>query len=174
MDKVTTLVKEIREGLSQTSSSQKDEVRVMRTMLNDREYKVDIYGKEGKVGQYCPAEDARAIAASIISSAAKIPAAEAVKLSESYEFSKNEAILMIDLSKEFVNTFLQTGRKLPLGGREKSNVSLAIKDVESTTRTYPKKVGVNNDGTPRFGKGEVQVNAHQSVRVFAPCPPWVG
>jgi len=173
MDKVSMLVKEIREGLSQTSSSQKDEVRVMRTMLNDRDYKVDVYGKDGVSGQYCPAEDARIIAASIISSAAKIPAAEAAKLAENYEFSKNEATLMIDVSKEFVNTFLQTGRKFPLGGREKSNVSLAIKDVESTTRTYPKKVGVNNDGTPRFGKGEVQVNAHQSVRVFAPCPPWV-
>jgi len=173
MDKVTALVKEIRDGLSQTSSSQKDEIRVMRTMLNDREYKVNVYGKEGVVGQYCPASDARTIAASIISSAAKIPAAEAAKLAESYEFSKNEATLMIDLSKEFVNTFLQTGRKFPLGGREKSNVSLAIKDVKEAIVGYPKKIGVNNDGTPRFGKGEVKVNAHQSVRVFAPCPPWV-
>ncbi len=173
MEKVIALVKEIREGLSQTSSSQKDEVRVMRTMLNDRDYKVDVYAKEGKTGQYCPADDARALAASIIASTAKIPAAEAVKLADSHEFSKTEATLMIDISKEYVNTFLQTGRKLPLGAREKSNVSLAIKDVDAATRTYPKKVGVNNDGTPRFGKGEVEVNAHQSVRVFAPCPAWV-
>ncbi len=172
-DKVKALVNEIREGLSQTSSSQKDELRVMRTMLNDRDYKVGVYGKEGKVGEYCPAEDARTLAASLISSTAKIPAAEAAKLAENHEFSKAEAGAMIDISKEFVNTFLQTGRKLPLGGREKSNVSLAIKDVDATVRTYPKKVGVNNDGTSRFGKGEVSVNAHQSVRVFAPCPPWV-
>lgn len=173
MDRVSTLINEIKEGLSQTSSSQKDELRVMKTMLNDREYRVGIYAKEGKVGEYCPAEGARSMAASIISSAAKIPAAEAAKLADSHEFSKGEAEHMIDISKEYVNTFLQTGRKLPLGAREKSNVSLAIKEVKANVRTYPKKVGVNDDGTPRFGKGEVSVSAHESVRVFAPCPTWV-
>lgn len=173
MEKMNALIKEIREGLSQTSSSQKDELRVMRTMINDRDYKVGVYGKEGKTGEYCPADDARALATSIVASTTKIPVGEAAKLAENHEFSKNEAALMIDISKEFVNTFLQTGRKLPLGGREKSNVSLAVKEVEATVRTYPKKVGVNNDGTSRFGKGEVSVNAHQSVRVFAPCPSWV-
>ena len=33
MESVKTLVKEIKEGLAQQSSSQKDEIRVMRAML---------------------------------------------------------------------------------------------------------------------------------------------
>jgi hypothetical protein len=146
-ERVNELVKEIKSNLSQTSSSQKDEVRVMRAMLNDTEYKVGIYSKDGKEGEYCPADDARKMISSVISSATKIPAAEAEKLAHNHEFSKNEATSMIGISKEFVNTFLETGRKLPLGGREKSNVALSIKEVESSTRTYPKKVGVNSDGT---------------------------
>ena len=57
MSKTSQLLKEIKEGLSQVSSSQKDEVRVMQAMLNDREYVVGIYGKEGKKEDYCPSNE---------------------------------------------------------------------------------------------------------------------
>lgn len=173
MEKVQTLIAEINSNLSQTSSSQKDEVRVMKAMLNDREYIVDVYGKDGKEATYCPAEDARQMVAGIMSTAAKIPQSESEKLMEGYEFKKSDAVAMINISKEFTNTFLQTGRKLPLGGREKSNISLSLKEVEATTRSYPKKVGINADGSARYEKAETKVGAHQSVKVHAPCPSWV-
>ena len=34
---------------------------------------------------------------------------------------KKEAEKFVNVSKEFVNTYLGTKRKLPLGGREKTN-----------------------------------------------------
>lgn len=173
MEKVKELIQEIRTNLSQTSSSQKDEVKVMRAMLNDKEYQVEVYGKEGLKETYCPAQDVRQMMASVMSSTTKVPVQEAESLMDSYEFKKNDASTMINVSKEFTNTFLQTGRKLPLGGREMSNVSLSLKEVEATTRTYPKKVGVNTDGSGRYEKAETNVNAHQSVKVHAPCPSWV-
>ena len=173
METVKGLLNEIKSNLSQTASSSKDEVKVMKAMLNDKEYKVDIYGKNGKEGEYCPAEDARKMVASVMSSSAKIPQSEAEKLMENYEFKKSEATSMINISKEFVNTFIKTGRKLPLGAREKSNVSLSLKEVEESTRTYPKKVGVNADGTDRYEKAETKISAHESVKVHAPCPSWV-
>ena len=37
-------------------------------------------------------------------------------LMDNYEFKNQEANAMIGLSKEFINTYLNTGRKLPLGG----------------------------------------------------------
>lgn len=172
MTNVKELVKEIRSNLSQVSSSQKDEVQVMRTMLNDREYKVDVYGKDGKEGEYCPSDDARSMISSVISSTTKISAAEAVKLANEHEFTKSEATSMIGISKEFINTFVETGRKLPLGGRKDSNVALAVKDVETANRTYPKRVGVNEDGTARIEKATVKVPAHKSIKVFGPCPNW--
>lgn len=173
MENVRELVKEIKDNLSQKSSSQKDEVRVMKAMLNDREYEVGIYGKDGLEGTFCPAKEARKMTTSIISSAAKIPVAEAEKLADAHEFKKSEAESMISISKEFINTYIETDRKLPLGGRELSDVALMKKEVPESIRTYPKKTGVNEDGSARCEHPTVKVKAHNRVKVIAPCPKWV-
>lgn len=173
MSKVQELVLEVKTNLSQTSSSQRDEIAVMRSMMNDTSYEVGIYSTEGMVGVYCPAKEVRNTFASVLSSAAKVPMQEATKLMDNYEFKKPDAATMVDLSKEFINTFLQTGRKLPLGSREKSNVSLSLKQVEATTRSYPKKVGIAADGSPKYEKANTSVPEHQSIKVHASCPAWV-
>ncbi len=100
MENVQNLIQTIREGLTQQNSSQKDEVAVMKAMLNDREYQVGIYAKEGQVGTFCPAEEARDMSASIISGATKIAIAEAKQLANEYEFTKNDAQNMVNISKE--------------------------------------------------------------------------
>ena len=170
---VKGLIDEISTGLSQVSSSRKDETRIMQAMLSDDKYVVSIYGKDGVEGTYSPAGDFRAMCASVISNAAKVPMAEATQLMDGYAVRKGEATAMVNISKEFVNTYLQTGRKLPLGSREKSDVSLSLKKVEASTRLYPQKVGVNDDGSDRYSKTATTVPAHESVRVHAPCPSWV-
>ena len=172
-ESVKDLVKEIRTGLSQTSSSRKDEIRVMKAMLNDPSYEVDEYGKEGVIGTYNPCKDIRSMCTSIISSTTKIPQAEAANMMESYEVKKSEAGSMVNISKEFVNTFLHTGRKMPLGAREKSDISLSLKEVAPSTRLYPQKVGVNDDGSALYSKAPTTVPAHEAIRVHAPCPDWV-
>ena len=170
---VTALIQDINTNLKQTSSSRKDETAIMQAMLSDPNYEVNIYGKDGIEGTYNPTNDFRAMCASIISNAAKVPNAEAVQLMSDYSVRKSEAASMVNISKEFVNTFLQTGRKLPLGAREKSDVSLSIKKVDATTRMYPQKVGVNDDGSDRYSKTTTTIPAHESIRVHAPCPSWV-
>lgn len=170
---VKGLLNEISENLSQKSSSRKDEIRVMQAMLSDPTYEVNVYGKDGVESTYCPAKDFRGMCASVMSNVAKIPASEAEQLMEGYDVRKNEAEKMINVSKEFVNTFLKTGRKLPLGAREASDVSLSLKKIDSTTRLYPQKVGVNDDGSDRYSKTPTTIPAHESVRVHAPCPSWV-
>lgn len=172
-ESVKSLVNEIRTGLSQTSSSRKDEVRVMKAMLNDPSYEVDEYGKDGVIGTYNPCKDFRAMCTSIVASTTKIPQAEAANMMESYEVKKSEAAAMVNISKEFVNTFLKTGRKLPMGAREKSDVSLSLKEVAPSTRLYPQKVGVNDDGSAKYSKAPTTVAAHEAIRVHAPCPSWV-
>ena len=172
-ESVKGLVNEIKTGLSQTSSSHKDEVRVMKAMLNDPSYEVRVYSKEGVVDTNNPCKDFRAMCSSIVSSAAKVPQAEAANMMESYEVKKSEAASMVNISKEFVNTFLHTGRKLPMGAREKSDVSLSLKMVAPSTRLYPQKVGVNDDGSARYSKSPTTVPEHEAIRVHAPCPSWV-
>lgn len=172
-EKLTELLTDIKSGLSQVGASHKDEVRVMRAMLSDPSYEVDIYGKDGVEGTYNPAKDFRNMCASVMSNAAKIPQAEAAKLMSDYDVKKSEATSMVDISKEFINTYLHTGRKLPMGAREKSDISISLKKVDESTRLYPCKVGVNEDGSPRYSKTPTTVPAHESIRVYAPCPTWV-
>lgn len=170
---VSNLIKEISGTLTQVSSSSRDETRIMQAMLSDSNYEVKIFNKDGTSEPYCPAKEFRSMCASIISNAAKVPAAEAAQLTENYNLRKSEAAAMVNLSKEFVNTYLQTGRKLPLGARETSDVSLSIKHVAPSTRLYPQKVGVNDDGSDCYSKTPTHVPGHDSIRVHAPCPSWV-
>lgn len=173
MSKTNELLNEIRNGLSQCSSSQKDEVRVMQSMLNDREYVVGIYGKEGKVSDYCPAEEYRKMLTGVVASTTKIGKEEAAQLTNKYEVTKSDASVMVGISKEFVNTYLNTKRKLPLGGREKSNYELSIKENQATTKKYPKQVGIGSDGKGVYESTPKNVPAHNSIKAHGGCPSWV-
>ena len=170
---VKSLLDDISNNLSQKSASRKDEVRIMQAMLSDPTYEVSVYGKDGVESTYNPADDFRKMCASVMSNAAKIPMAEAAQLMSDYQVKKSEASSMIDISKEFLNTYLKTGRKIPLGARETSDISLSLKKVDASTRLYPQKIGVNDDGTDRYSKAPTTVPAHDSIRVHAPCPTWV-
>ena len=173
MEKVNELVNEIQQNVSQRISSHKDEVRVMQAMLSDPSYEVTMYNNNGPVGTYNPCKDFRGMCASIISNAAKVPSAEATSMVDNYNVRKAEAEAMVGISKEFVHTYLHTGRKLPLGGHEKSNISFSLKEVPETIRSCPHKVGVNDDGSSRYSRKPTTVKAHESVRTYAPCPDWV-
>ena len=173
MDTVKTLIDEIASGVSQTISSNKDEIRVMQAMLNDPTYEVTMYSNNGETTAYNPCKEFRGMCASIISSAARVPGAEAAAMMEDYNVRKTEAGAMVGISKEFFSTYLKTGRKLPLGGRERSNIAFALKEVPETVRSCPYKVGVNDDGSDRYSRKPTTVKAHESVRVYAPCPDWV-
>ena len=121
---VTSLVNEIKDNLSQVSSSNKDEVRVMQAMLNDKEYEVGVYTNAGLKETYNPAKDFRGMLSGIVSSTTKISKDESESLVDSYDVTKSDASTMVNVSKEFVNTYIGTGRKLPFGGREKFNIAV--------------------------------------------------
>ena len=166
-ERVIDLVKDINTNLKQKSASQKDEVRVMRAMLNDKEFKVGEYSKEGKVGEYSPYEDSRKMVSTILSSAAKIPSSEAKEIADKYEFSKAEATTMINISKEFINTYAHTGRKLPLGAREDMSVAIQLKEVPQSVKQFPK------GGIGSTERGQVTIPAHNTLKVSGPCPSYL-
>ena len=173
MEKVQELINEIHGSISQKSVSKKDEIRVMRSMLNDDTYKVDVYDKTGKVGEYCPAESARSLVASVLQNTTHITNAEATAIAKTYEFSKGDAENVVDISKEFINTYLHSGRKFAIGGREKSDVSMILKEVESGSRPYPKVVGTDAKGNKIYGRGISNVGTYESFKVISPCPAWI-
>lgn len=159
------LIKNIKENLSQASASNKDEVAVMRAMLNDKNFKVTSYSNSGTT-EHCPAEEFRGMLSNVVSATTKISKAEAENLVDSYEAKKSDAETMVALSKDFTNSYLRTGRKINLGGTEKSNISIQLKEVKESVKRYPKKV----DGG--YVKAETKVPAHEGLTVTAPCPDW--
>ena len=176
---VTELIKEINDtrhssdGMTYDTKSQKDEVAVMKAMLNDRQYRVDVYGPSGVEGSFCPAECIRETMSSIISNTTGIGSTEARHLMDNYEIKSTEARNMIDLSKEFINTYMHTGRKLPLGGREASNVSLIRKPIPPGIVKFPVKVGEDKTGKAIYESEETYVAGYDSIKVYNSCPVWV-
>lgn len=170
---VVSMVKDIKDNLKQRNSSQKDEISVMQAMLNDTSYVVDVYDKSGKIGEYCPADDFNNMMASIISSTTKIGKDEAKTLAEAHEVTKAEAKSQVGVSKQFIHTYLDTGRKLPLGGREKTNFALSLKDVPERTKPCPRKVGVGDDGSGIYETPNKIIPAHVGLKAHGSCPAWI-
>jgi hypothetical protein len=170
---VLALIKDVQDNLTNASASHKDEVRIMQAFLNDTSYEVGIYDKTGKVGVVAPAKEFRSVISNAIVATTKISKEEADSLVAGYEAKKSDAESMLTVSKEFLNTYLQTNRKIGLGGREKSNVSLIKKEIKESTRSYPKQVGVDAAGKPIYEKAEVKVSPYDSIKVSSPCPAWI-
>ena len=167
---VKELIKLIADTRTQTSANAKDENRVAVAMLNDPTFSVDVYKKDGIVGTYSPYEDARIMVAGIIKDTAKISDSEATKLASEYQFGKSEAQTMINFGKEFINTYLETGRKLPLGCREKSNCSLVRHVKEARTNSFPVPTGVDASGNKTYGTTTGTTPEYNTIKVSGACP----
>lgn len=166
MSYVDELLKDIEANLSQRSASRKDEVRVMNAMLNDKDYKVGEYSSEGKVGEYCPREDAQKIVKSILTNGAHLSSAEASSIAENYQFSMPESTAFIGVSKEFVNTYVRCGRKLPIGGRKDMSASLSFKKIPAQKKKLPMNALNSKDAM-------VTIPEHATIKAHGGCPKWV-
>lgn len=165
MESARKIIAEVTDAVSQHSASRKDEVTVMRALINDPEYAVDEYDKTGKCGEYLPGKDFRKMITNVVAATTRISAKEAADLVSGYEFTKADAQTVVNVSKEFVNTYLHTGRKLPLGGRKTSNVELMWKEIADRTAGVPGKDGGDRSST--------FIPAHGGIKASNPCPPWV-
>ena len=154
------------------TTSQKQEVTMCNAMMNDTTYEVPIYAGSGYQGVYNPAQSFRRAVASSMSNITGIPRIEADKLVRNYTFNTEEATEILNFSKEFINTYLQTGRKLPLGGRERSNVSLKLKQIDAGFVSYPVKVGEDTEGKPICETKEAYVGGYETIKVYGPWPQW--
>lgn len=148
------LMKEIKEVTQkQKSASRVDEVRVMRTMLNDPNFKVSIYDRnKGLVGTRSPREEAVKFVASTSSAITGLDQTQATELANNYEFTKKDAAFLIENARDFTSTYLETGRKLPIVQSEKTEASLIVRHVEKKTKKIPDNLGGGTAIVPAFDK----------------------
>ena len=171
MMNVNDLINDIKSNITQKSSSNRDEIRIMTALLNDTSFFVSNYSNSG-ITQHCPAKEFKNMISNIVSATTNISKAEANNLVEDYECKKSDAETMISLSKDFFNTTLQTGRKINLGGTEKSNISIAIKEYPTVVKEYPVK-NVDDKGNISYTKSQKTIPAHQGLTVSSSCPTWL-
>lgn len=160
------IIKDVKINVTQCSSSKKDEITVMQAMMNDTNFSVDVYSKGGKVDEYYPSRELRKMVTNVVASTTHIPVKEATELVNSYEFTRVDAAAMVNASKEFVNTYLQTGRKLPLGGRKNSDIELMWKNIEDRTTEIP----IKSETGERLN---TFIPAHGGIKAINPCPEWL-
>lgn len=157
-----------------TAISQKDEVAVMKAMINDYDFRTSVYGKDGATGEtICPSDCIRTVVSNAIANTTKMPKAEANNLLNDYDFSTKDAECLVDLSKEFVGNYLMTGRKLPLGCRKDSDISLSYRWVPETSKGSPVKSGTDENGNDVWTIKNSMIPAHGSISVQSPCPSYL-
>lgn len=154
------------------TKSQKNELSVMVAMMNDPSYQVDVYSAGGYQGIYCPAQSIRRVISNSMAAMTGMSRMETDGLVARHEFNNHDAKEMLSFTKEFVHTYLKTGRKLPLGGREMSNVSLKLKQVPAGFVSYPVKVGEDSEGHAICESKNAYVGSYETVKVYGPCPAW--
>jgi hypothetical protein len=149
------LMKNIREATkNQRAASRVDEIKVMRTMLNDPDFKVSIYDRnKGLIGTRCPREESVKFIAGIVSSLTGLEDKAVDELTNKYEFTKKDAIYMLDTQRDFNQTYLSTGRKLPIIQSANSEAAIFYRPVASKEKVVPHTAtGPKMTVVPAFNK----------------------
>lgn len=162
MENFQEVFNEVKAGVKQKSASKKDEITIMKALMNDSNYSTKIYGTKDGIDTYYPSQELRKVFANAVSDITKIPNKEATELVKNYEFTKADAQTMVNFSKEFTYNYLQTGRKLPLGGRLTSDVELIWKNIAAREANIPSK---SNES--------VIIPEHGGVRAINKAPNWI-
>lgn len=133
------LMAEIKEVTKKQRSCNKvDEVRIMQTMLNDADFSISIYDKnKGLIGTRCPHDEAVKFAANICSGVTGIDSKSAMELSSNYEFTKKDAMFMLDNSRDFISTYVNTGRKFPLVQSETTQAVISTRHIDAKEKIVP-------------------------------------
>lgn len=134
------LIKEIIENTSQTAVNRIDEVRVMQSMLNDKDFKVAVYDKKkGFIGSRSPRDTAIDLTVDTLSGVTGMSSKEARTLAEEYEFTKKDAQRFVDISKDFIGTYMQSGRKIGIVNEPRGEISIGLKYIEEHDKSVPDK-----------------------------------
>lgn len=131
--KVNEVIKKYEEAAASSRANKGAEIEVMQAMLNDKEFVVNVYqsGSGEPTSTVNPRANAVQLASSIIQSTG-ISKDESQSLAENIEFDKKSAEAVVNISKDFLATYLPIGKKFEIAG-EKLNVGLTFKHVEEKT-----------------------------------------
>ena len=153
-----TTVNELIEQIKEVTAHQKaqslvDEVRMMRMQLNDPTFRVSIYDrKKGRIGDRCPREEAVKFIANTTAELTGLELSTATELADKYEFSKKDATFFLNMQRDFLTTYLKTGRKINVVQSEDCEASLFLRPTSSREKLVPGKDGNSTTVVPAYNK----------------------
>lgn len=140
MSELEMLIGEIKENLKQVSINKVDEVRVMKTMLNDAEFNLAVYDKNlGRIGERCPHDEAVNFAKNIISGATGLDNRESKHLAENYEFTNKDANFLLTNMRDFLNVYTYSGRKINIIQNETTETNIFAREIKAGQKSVPDK-----------------------------------
>ena len=158
------LISEIKSNTNQISINKVDEVRVMRSMLNDKDFTIGVYDRsQGYVGQKCPHDDAIKFVKNIVQDATGLDSKDAQHLADKYQFSNRDANFLISNMRDFLYVYTKTGRKINIMQSADAEASVFIKDISSMTKRIPDK---DHPGTTKV----IQTNPYTKLVSSSKCP----
>lgn len=132
------LIAHIVETTSQVAVSKTDEIAVMQSMLNDKDFEIGIFDRtKGFVGTRSPRATAISIVNDALCAVTGMGQKEAEELTRDYQFSKRDASRQISLAKDFVSTYVQCGRKMVLVSDPRGEASVNLRYIEAHEKTIP-------------------------------------
>lgn len=139
------LVTEIKKSTNQIAINKVDEIRVMKCMLNDKDFRLSKYDKNlGYIGEKCPHDEAVNFAKNIISGATGLDGRDSKHLAENYEFTKRDATFLLDNMRDFVQVYMGTGRKMNIMQTAATEACIHIKSIGAGEKSVPDKENPGN------------------------------
>ena len=160
------LVNEIKKSTSQVAINKVDEVRVMKSMLNDPDYSIGVYDKTaGYVGQKCPHDEAVKFVKNIVSGTTGLDSKDSLHLAENYEFTNRDANYLIGNMRDFLYVYTSTGRKINIMQSAATEAAIFTKEIPASKKSVPDK---DNPGKTK----QITTSPYIKVVSTSKCPKY--
>ena len=140
MTELEEIISDIKKNTKQRSINKVDEVRVMKSMLNDPEFTIGVYDKSsGYIGQKSPHNEAVKFVKDIVAGTTHLDNKDSQVLAENYKFTTKNANFLLDNMRDFLYVYTNTGRKINIVQSAKSEACLFTKEIGSSNKSVPDK-----------------------------------
>lgn len=167
MSELEQLVYDIRKSTSQVSVNKVDEIRVMTSMLNDKDFSLGVYDKtQGYIGQRSPHNEAVKFVKNVISGATGLDNKDSMHLAENYQFTKKDANFLLSNMRDFLTVYTGTGRKINVIQSATIDASLFTKEIKASEKLVPDK---DNPGATK----KVPTSGYTKLVSSSKCPKYI-
>lgn len=151
MDQLMRQIQEVTR--KQKSQNKTDEIIVAQTLLNDPDFQIGVYDKnKGLIGTRNVHNEAVTFITNVTSEITGLDKKSTEDLVKNYTFTKRDAQFLINTSKDFVQTYLQTGRKFNLVQSADSEANIVLKPAPAREKVVPTKDGTKLVSTCAYNK----------------------